>query len=41
MLPFDKDDILRRVRAGEKLSREEEVFYLVEVRGFTDADARR
>lgn len=36
---FDKDAIIAKVKAGEDLTREEELFYLTRVQKFSEEDA--
>lgn len=38
---FDKDTIIAKVKAGEDLTREEELFYLTQVQRFSEEEAKR
>jgi hypothetical protein len=37
--PFNKEEIIAKVKAGKELTREEELFYLTQVQTFTDEEA--
>jgi hypothetical protein len=40
-MPFDKNIIIAKIKAGEDLTREEELFYLTQVQKFSEEDAER
>lgn len=40
-MELDKNDIIEKVKSGKELAREEEIFYMVEVLGFSQEDAER
>jgi hypothetical protein len=40
-MAFDKDTIIAKVKAGKQLTREEELFYMTEVVGYSKDHAER